>query len=683
MAMALAMLPTLAQGSRQVITTADGKQYCLTSSQPDIKWEQRGDTWRPIHQTPQKAVSNEGTVNIKFEWDFADKKDVYPSTIRLLDCNGKNIEIWGEEPTQLLPGKYDLFAVASGNGYDGPFYGILMPDIEIIYDETIVINVSEASNLVQINDYHPNGQQFKGGENYSMVGINTGVNRKSDGCNLMLLVDYFFTGPIMPTIFMNDLGINYSFFQSRVYVTEDFMPGCEAYATFFTTEDITTPMENNPENYKMVTEDFYPSKISQQQADYIGFGVTQTVMFNEKPLLGHGVSVYTEPGINSTKLFINHPVINADTQGLFPLASHWIIDYGRLVEEELPWGMVQRPESVYMFTPNMILSSDEPLYMNLGLGNALDTWFYNDGISCTFPYFRDLYPFYYTSTQKKQAFGESVPILVYSYHPDLGAPGGNWLGRYGESRNTDNTTTELTISKNGEEIWCGMMNDYMMASAFQQEPPSVLESVYNNQNIIIDDLQGKNLTTIHYNEENNYYPTLTMLWFRANNGDATDRFNHATDGLLEFSACDVIPMTNSEWGLWMASQAVSNIEVSYSPYQANTWSELAVEEVPENFCSPGYGYFYRGSLAEVTGEALKGWFDLKVKLTDAAGNWQEQVISPAFRIDDLAYTSVATVGSDNAHEVARYSIDGKRVDATHRGVTIIRMSDGTTKKIVQ
>ena len=127
---------------------------------------------------------------------------------------------------------------------------------------------------------------------------------------------------------------------------------------------------------------------------------------------------------------------------------------------------------------------------------------------------------------------------------------------------------------------------------------------------------------------------------------------------------------------------MSGVEVSYSPYQADTWNELAVDEVPENFCSPGYGYFYRGSLAGVTGEALKGWFDLKVKLTDAAGNWQEQVISPAFRIDDLAYTSVATVGSDNAREVARYSIDGKRVDATHRGVTIIKMSDGTARKIL-
>ena len=68
---------------------------------------------------------------------------------------------------------------------------------------------------------------------------------------------------------------------------------------------------------------------------------------------------------------------------------------------------------------------------------------------------------------------------------------------------------------------------------------------------------------------------------------------------------------------------------------------------------PGLGQFYKGSLAAVSGQAYEGWFDLKVQVTDAAGNWQEQVISPAFRIDNLAYSSIANVepnsnNSDNA-----------------------------------
>ena len=100
------------------------------------------------------------------------------------------------------------------------------------------------------------------------------------------------------------------------------------------------------------------------------------------------------------------------------------------------------------------------------------------------------------------------------------------------------------------------------------------------------------------------------------------------------------------------------------------------------FYMPCFGHFYRGSLGDVKGKGLQGWFDLKIRLEDAAGNWQEQVLSPAFRIDNLAYSSVANVGKDNAHEVARYSLDGKRVDANHRGVTIIKMSDGTARKVI-
>ena len=85
-----------------------------------------------------------------------------------------------------------------------------------------------------------------------------------------------------------------------------------------------------------------------------------------------------------------------------------------------------------------------------------------------------------------------------------------------------------------------------------------------------------------------------------------------------------------------------------------------MEEVPENYW-PTMGWFYTGSLASVTGEGLNGWFDLKIRLTDAAGNWQEQVISPAFRIDDLAYSSVVTITPNKVGDNAIYNLAGQRM----------------------
>jgi hypothetical protein len=94
------------------------------------------------------------------------------------------------------------------------------------------------------------------------------------------------------------------------------------------------------------------------------------------------------------------------------------------------------------------------------------------------------------------------------------------------------------------------------------------------------------------------------------------------------------------------------------------------------FQSPGFGYFYRGSLSEVTGTAEQGWFDLRFRLTDETGNWQEQVVSPAFRIDDLNQTSITdVVVNRTAIDNAIYSISGQRiygdVNSLPHGVYII------------
>ena len=77
-----------------------------------------------------------------------------------------------------------------------------------------------------------------------------------------------------------------------------------------------------------------------------------------------------------------------------------------------------------------------------------------------------------------------------------------------------------------------------------------------------------------------------------------------------------------------------------------------------------------------------GWFDLKFRLGDESGNWQEQTLSPAFRVDALVQSAVSEVRDGSAHEVARYSIDGKRVNANHSGIVIVKMSDGTARKVL-
>ena len=255
------------------------------------------------------------------------------------------------------------------------------------------------------------------------------------------------------------------------------------------------------------------------------------------------------------------------------------------------------------------------------------------------------------------------------------------LGRYGELRETDKKiiTSIVELDDNVSEAGA----DFIV---FSQAPNSgIIEATLTNENVDVDGIPGKNISQIYIDmaREDKAPPTLTMLHFRDNEGLVTDRFTTSDMGNIELSAEDICLIWRQDIDLMLypINRAI-DVEVSYSPYGEDNWNELPVEEDPSLFFLPEMGNFFHGSLEGVMGQAYEGWFDLKVKVTDAAGNWQEQVISPAFRIDNLAYSSVANVGSDNAREVARYNLAGQRVDANATGVVIVKMSDGTARKVI-
>lgn len=59
------------------------------------------------------------------------------------------------------------------------------------------------------------------------------------------------------------------------------------------------------------------------------------------------------------------------------------------------------------------------------------------------------------------------------------------------------------------------------------------------------------------------------------------------------------------------------------------------------------------------------------------------VATTAFTVTVTAATGINEVKSDaSAVEVARFTVDGKRISAPQKGINIVRMSDGTTRKVV-
>ena len=321
----------------------------------------------------------------------------------------------------------------------------------------------------------------------------------------------------------------------------------------------------------------------------------------------------------------------------------------------------------------------------------------------------------YFSDQIQQYIGNSSPVLVtmaqvntlgnallFGFRPQA------YIGRYGEVRNCDQWTLHTVVSIDGKKTFDsadgGSFESWCIENSMNGHEKGILEATFTNRNVLIDEtIPGYNITSIKVDERNDdkCTPTPQMLIFKNTAGAITDRFDKAEDGIIEFSAGDFNWVNTGEKFYYTCSEA--DIKVECAPYGTGSFTKIDVEEIPENYYMPGFGYFYRGSLANVTEPSENGWYDLRFTLTDKAGNEMVQRISPAFRIDaNVGVTSpsidgvrvwtangTVTAAGEGITGMELYAPDGKLIakanGATlhangYRGIAIVRVatSDGTS-----
>ena len=106
----------------------------------------------------------------------------------------------------------------------------------------------------------------------------------------------------------------------------------------------------------------------------------------------------------------------------------------------------------------------------------------------------------------------------------------------------------------------------------------------------------------------------------------------------------------------------------------------------------GFGHYFEGSLSDIQTHSKNGWFDLRIKLATADGDYQVQTISPAFKIESLSGiqavydgTDIKVCGNDiiAPHDAEVYTIEGvpSGLKNLSPGVYIVRVS-GIVKKVV-
>lgn len=324
------------------------------------------------------------------------------------------------------------------------------------------------------------------------------------------------------------------------------------------------------------------------------------------------------------------------------------------------WGG-ERVEYIGIKSPEIVVQNGRLSYLN----TAWDDFGYNYVFRAPiggYEKFPGLIPktnthpvFSYPVTLRGQKLGDNAPILSV-VTIDYGVPESRLpigfpaiKGRYGESRIIDLDLLETTLSIEGEKMYEGSYNDYVgyMFDGYSNAPTGSVEIVFNDKNVGVDGLEGKNVTEIGYEKdgEDVWAPTLQMLHFQDSEGFITDRFETAKDGTLEFAGGDFIEHFNEENYYWYTEEE-ADVEVEYAPYGSEEFSPLDVKEIPELYFMPGFGHFYRGELSGVDRESETGWFDLRIKLTDKAGNYQRQLISPAFKIGSLM-SGISTTGKED------------------------------------
>lgn len=324
-----------------------------------------------------------------------------------------------------------------------------------------------------------------------------------------------------------------------------------------------------------------------------------------------------------------------------------------------------------------------------------------------FPFCPDIEQDYYNildraplfdSSVKNQAetIGDCVPLLTF--YPEkyddwetgetYNSYGRIYSGRLNENIVWANTFANMKIFNDAERI-ADDWEEFATWLMSNKNAKGDLIFIIDTPEFTIDNLGGISSSVIVVKDmgRNVSVPSPTMLQFRNVDGDVTRHFSDAEDGQVILSAA--VMQWQGEIQLTGGTPVVettpsyldfvepSNVKVYYNAYGSgkNTQHELFMvmdESIPTEF---GFGTFYIGDLSQIKEPSASGWYDLTIIVEDDYGNSHEQVVSPAFRIENLTTnindTGIAagkiivengkihTTGNEN---VRIYSISGMEIE---------------------
>lgn len=675
-------------------------------------------------QRPLLANSEEG-VDVKFDLKF-DEENYSLSMINIYNTKGEALIRWYsdvEENILNVPADvYDICCVLFPNrSFDNvtpESIWLFKEKVNISKDTIITFDAAEATNVINIEQYN------KSGELYKPVSIDLNTGNILDPGNVSSIYcwssifpkDYCYDGLLYTysgsqdllwggfddyqfNIKTNEVSDRITFTFTRVVIDKENNIFVNKYVQEGCNNSIT--LKNNPDNYVCYTEKFIPTLAGKETGSYGMPGLDLTILCNDKEQDG----IYFYPGKssgeskNDVSLYIDAVKTSETGHSYDVMAAPMFGDELNMSVMEYPMedGTVIR-DTTYSYS----CITGLPIYTDGKNTEYVRTPNYsfrkpiNGGDAIMYPGHE---AFSFTNENKGMLYGASAPFCNFEmtsfFSENLNATmfyyNPLYIGQMGEQRGTDLNYTQTTVKFNNNEVYDGDyygVREFTYNWATSSHEKGVFDLTFTNSNIEVDGLAGKNVTHIIYDEqkEDAMAPVLQMLQFRSTDDVVTNSFENPKDGILQFAGGDFvyneIPGTDINW-YDCKEQAVA---VAYSPYGQDSWTELAVDEIPELYRMPGFGYFYRGSLESVNRESSNGWYDLKITLTDASGNMQEQTISPAFRIGNVTGVSETLQSTMSLRHVGRLlyvdGVDSAGVSVyTADGMCVVKAADAVTRPV--
>lgn len=595
-----------------------------------------------LQNTQRSTNLQDVTLTINLEFD----EDEYspPFSVIIYDefSNMHSADWQGVNPMiiELPAGTYDMLTAFSKSGHT---YYVIKEEVSVQEDATITFNPLEADNYISITTYDENGDILQPGTvnpttgNPSMLLVDnliyfTPLNVGIFGINYIRDIPFEPEQDPIWNFYINDISDRYAIIQSMIG------SGYEQGYYFSKIEtlmgvDASVALENNPENWVQHTENFQPSPLG---GEGVFKGASTSSTYNET-LLG-GWTLFDPPLLDpenaTVSIFVDKP-ISGDPVDL--LVQPAIVDHQEILDPD--WG----EESFFIKGNPVTANSNGDILYSSGdlwfgsfkiplLGND---YFYNEDLRIMVLPPHPKFTFEQVANPAIE-HGNNVPITVTGF---IVTPNESNTfktfnkGRYGENRESDFFATDIEAKQNGSVVFSGSYWDFV---DFEMPTSGEIEITMTNANTLIEGLEGTNITTITYNaDEEDAPPTLQHLQFRNAEDQVTSIFEGTEDATVRIAAGDFIYTWIDDWmGGYYAFEDGNTVEMFYSINAEDDWQGLSLTEYPEYFQLPAFGNYYEGSLSGIENENDNVWYDLKVICTDATGNQQEQVISPAFKINN-------------------------------------------------